>query len=181
MLSTSLFAKGEIEAKTTTLDDFDTKRQAGDWIKVNDGVMGGLSKGGLVINKEKRLIFSGEISLENNGGFSSIRSGGKTLDLSKYAGLEIKVKGDGRKYYLTARSDNRRMLAFWSPIQPAKGEWAVIKVPFSSFYATYFGKKVPLMNLNTEKITSVGFMLYDKKAGAFSLEAEYIKAYKKGE
>ena len=181
MLSTSLFAKGEIEAKTTTLDDFDTKRQAGDWIEVNDGVMGGLSKGGLVINKEKWLVFSGEISLENNGGFSSIRSGGKTLDLSKYAGLEIKVKGDGRKYYLTARSDNRRMLAFWSPIQPAKGEWAVIKVPFSSFYATYFGKKVPLMNLNTEKITSVGFMLYDKKAGAFSLEAEYIKAYKKGE
>jgi monofunctional biosynthetic peptidoglycan transglycosylase len=147
-------------------------------MSVNDGVMGGLSRGGPKVTDKHKLLFKGEISLENNGGFSSIRTRGKTLDLTAYDGLEIKVKGDGRMYYLTTRAGGNRMLAFWSPVQPPKGEWAVIRVAFDSFDATYFGKKIPVMKLNTKNITSVGFMLYDKKAGPFAIEVEYIKAYK---
>jgi NADH dehydrogenase [ubiquinone] 1 alpha subcomplex assembly factor 1 len=169
------------EAPSKTLDDFKKTQAAGSWMSVNDGVMGGLSRGGPQVSKEHKLVFKGEISLENNGGFSSIRTRGKKLDLSGYDGLEIKVKGDGRMYYLTARASGRRMLAFWSPVQPSKGEWAVIRIPFDAFYATYMGKKIPVMKLNTKNVTSVGLMLYDKKAGSFVIEADYIKAYKNTE
>ncbi len=161
-----------------TLDDFNKTRSAGTWMNVNDGVMGGVSRGGHRVSPEHTLVFKGEISLENNGGFSSIRTSGETLDLSGYDGLEIKVKGDGRMYYLTTRASGRRMLAFWSPIQTVKGEWQVLRVPFDAFYATYMGKTIPVMKLNTKKVTSVGLMLYDKKAGPFALEVDSIKAYK---
>jgi len=169
------------EPNSKLLDNFKTTSTIGTWISVNDGVMGGLSKGEPKINKENKLVFKGEISLANNGGFSSIRTRGSALSLSNYDGLEIKIKGDGRMYYLTSRSNSKRMLAFWSPIQPPKDEWTVIRVPFDSFYATYFGKKIPLMSLNTKKITSIGFMLYDKQGGSFEIETDYIKAYKGGE
>jgi len=169
------------EPHSKLLDDFKTTSTIGTWTSVNDGVMGGLSKGEPKINKEKKMVFKGEISLANNGGFSSIRTRGSVLNLSNYDGLEIKIKGDGRMYYLTSRSNSKKMLAFWSPIQPPKDEWTVIRVPFNSFYATYFGKKIPMMSLNTKKITSVGFMLYDKQGGSFEIETDYIKAYKGGE
>ena len=178
LLSTTLLVKADL-VTTKTLDDFDSTRVIGNWMTVNDGVMGGLSKGGSVVSKKNTLMFNGKISLQNNGGFSSVRTSGKTHDLSAYTGIELKVKGDGRKYYLTTRTGGNRMLAYWSPIQPAKGEWAIVRIPFKSFYATYFGNKVPTFKLNTKKVSSVGFMLYDKKDGDFQIEVESIKVYKK--
>ncbi|MFC4990981.1 CIA30 family protein [Rubritalea tangerina] len=148
------------------------------WRAVNDGVMGGLSQGGAAVDESGRLVFEGKISLENNGGFSSIRSSGREMDLSGFEGIELKVKGDGRKYYLTARTKGGWRVAFWSPIQPAKGEWVTVKVPFSDFYATSFGRKLPGVKFKTDQITSIGFMLYDKKDGDFHLEVESIGAYK---
>jgi NADH dehydrogenase [ubiquinone] 1 alpha subcomplex assembly factor 1 len=180
IFSTGIFAHAD-EPASKTLDDFKTTRAAGSWKSINDGVMGGLSKGGPNVSKGRKLVFKGEISLKNNGGFSSIRTSGKTMDLSAYDGIEIRVKGDGRMYYLTARSNGRRMLAYWSPIQPPKGEWTVIRVPFDSFYASYLGKKITALKLNSKKVTSVGLMLYDKKAGPFGIEVDSIRAYKNTE
>jgi len=177
LFSSSLVAKADTGA-TQTLDDFKPSKSPVQWMSVNDSVMGGLSKGGPLITKDHKLLYKGEISLDNNGGFSSLRTSGKVWDLTKYDGIELKIKGDGRKYYLTTRSGNSRRIAFWSPVQPAKGEWQTVRVPFDTFYATFFGRKVPGRELNTAKINSIGFMLYDKKAGAFSIEVDSITAYK---
>jgi len=180
-LSTSLILAilvGGLKAEDTkVLADFETKETTLQWKTVNDGVMGGISKGGSYVTEASHLLFKGNISLKNNGGFSSIRTFGKTHDLSDYSGVELKVKGDGRKYYFTMRSNGGRMLAYWSPIQPKKGEWVTVKVPFKSFYATSFGRKVPGFKLNTKKVTSVGFMLYDKKDGDFEIEVKSMKLY----
>ncbi|MEO1858227.1 MAG: CIA30 family protein [Rubritalea sp.] len=162
---------------TKVLEQFDETKLELQWQAVNDGVMGGLSRGRFDVKEYSALSFTGDISLKNNGGFSSIRSYGMTYDLSKYTGIELRVKGDGRMYYLTSRCNGGRMLAYWSPIQPEVGKWVTLKIPFSSFYATSFGRKIPSIKLNTKKVTSVGFMLYDKKAGEFKLEVDWIKAY----
>ena len=154
----------------------DTEQQK--WKSVNDTVMGGVSKGESVLTAQSNRLFKGVISLENNGGFASIRTSGAKYDLSEYTGLEIKVKGDGRLYYLTARNSSRGTFAYWSPVQPANGKWETYQIPFKSFYATSFGRKIPKLKLNTKKIMSVGFMLFDKKDGAFSLEIESIRPYK---
>ena len=45
------------------------------WNIVNDDVMGGISTSYLSVSDEKNLIFNGNLSLENNGGFASSRLG----------------------------------------------------------------------------------------------------------
>jgi hypothetical protein len=51
-----------------TLFDFDAdEMKSSEWRIVNDGVMGGLSKGQMDVSKDGVLTFSGKLSLENNG------------------------------------------------------------------------------------------------------------------
>ena len=172
-------AKPDKATENMTTKDF--KDEVGDvqWRSVNDGVMGGLSKGSSYLTEAGNRIFRGEISLRNNGGFSSIRTFGGEYNLSAYEGVIVKVRGDGRKYYFTSRANNRSRVAFWAPIQTKAGEWTTHKIPFSTFYATSFGRKLRGLKLNSENITSFGLMLYDKNDGEFNIEVESIKVYGK--
>ncbi len=63
------------------------------WRIVNDGVMGGLSTSKVNVEDDK-IIFSGNVSLENNGGFASLRSPVKDCNFENFSGVKIKIKGD---------------------------------------------------------------------------------------
>ena len=66
-------------ANFVTLFDFSGSAAEPGWTAVNDGVMGGVSRGGAKLI-DGSLHFRGILSLDNNGGFSSIRSGGPRRD-----------------------------------------------------------------------------------------------------
>lgn len=166
------------DAKPMDKIDFKDETKEVKWNSVNDGVMGGRSQGSSYLTEADNRIFKGEISLKNNGGFSSVRTSGGKYDLSSYTGVEVKVRGDGRKYYFTARTGSSRRIAFWYDVKTTAGEWTTVKIPFSAFYATSFGRKISDMKLKTNEISSFGLMLYDKKDGKFTIELESIKAYK---
>jgi monofunctional biosynthetic peptidoglycan transglycosylase len=167
------------DEKPAMMNNIDYKDETSNvkWRSVNDTVMGGRSQGDSFLTEAGNRIFTGEISLKNNGGFSSVRTFGAEYDLSDYEGVMVKVRGDGRKYYFTARTNNRSRIAFWYPMQTKAGESVIFKIPFSSLYATSFGRKMNDMKLNSKNITSFGLMLYDKKDGDFSIELESIKVY----
>ena len=93
------------EKTTNMLIDFTDKKAGHQMNVVNDGVMGGLSQGTIEMTQNDSLLFKGNISLQNNGGFSSFRIAGKLWDLSAWKGVEILVKGDGRTYGLRATTD----------------------------------------------------------------------------
>ena len=59
------------------------KGQVTSWRALNDGVMGGRSIG-LVEYDRTSMTWAGTVSLENNGGFSSVRSEWGERDLSGY-------------------------------------------------------------------------------------------------
>ena len=65
------------------------------WNIVNDDVMGGISTSYLSVSDEKNLIFNGNLSLENNGGFASSRLGLKKNILKGVKSFIIRIKGDG--------------------------------------------------------------------------------------
>jgi NADH dehydrogenase [ubiquinone] 1 alpha subcomplex assembly factor 1 len=165
--------------KTSSMEEIDFKDETDKvkWRTVNDSVMGGRSQGSSFLTEAENRIFSGEISLKNNGGFSSVRTVGAEYDLSDYEGVTVKVRGDGRKYYFTARANNRSRVAFWYDMQTKAGELTTFKIPFSSLYATSFGTKLNGMKLNSKNITSFGLMLYDKNDGEFNLELVSVKVY----
>lgn len=83
-----------------TLFDFTGADAAKEWQSVNDGVMGGVSEGKFKITETKTMEFFGTLSLENNGGFASVRTKAKKLGLEKGDTVVAKVRGDGREYTL---------------------------------------------------------------------------------
>ena len=81
------------------------------WRVVLDGVMGGRSSGRIVDSEPGLLVFNGNLSLENNGGFSQIRTNINEGSLSNQEGLEIRFLGDGRTYQFDIRVSNVRLMA----------------------------------------------------------------------
>lgn len=159
------------------LFDFTGADAAKEWQPVNDGVMGGVSKGEFKITDEKTMVFFGTLSLENNGGFASVRSKAKKLDLQKGDTLVAKVRGDGREYTLNLYPNrSRTAFSYRATVKTEKDEWIEIKVPLDKFEATSFGRIVQdAGEVNPDEISSVGFLLGDKKAGPFKMEIEWIK------
>ncbi|MGQ9406023.1 CIA30 family protein [Mycolicibacterium gilvum] len=72
------------------------------WTTVNDPVMGGTSTSKVMFG-DGGLVFSGDISLENNGGFASAR-GPQDPDIGRRAAgataLRVHAQGDGKTYLL---------------------------------------------------------------------------------
>jgi hypothetical protein len=58
---------------TQLIFDFDKNSSIKNWVIVDDVVMGGKSSGEFTLNKDGVAEFKGKVSLENNGGFSSVR------------------------------------------------------------------------------------------------------------
>ncbi len=76
---------------------FPSSAATAEWQTVNDGVMGGVSDGRLRITDRQTLEFRGTLSLENNGGFASVRSRRRMLGLQAGDTLAARVRGDGRE------------------------------------------------------------------------------------
>ena len=85
--------------------NFDNPQNTESWGAVNDNVMGGVSDGRVRITNCGTVEFSGSISLENNGGFASIRSRPADVDLSSFDGLLVRVRGDGKRYDFNLRTN----------------------------------------------------------------------------
>jgi NADH dehydrogenase [ubiquinone] 1 alpha subcomplex assembly factor 1 len=166
-----------------TLFDFNGADAAKEWQTINDGVMGGVSEGKFKITDKKTLEFYGTLSLENNGGFASVRTKPKKLGLKKGDVLVARVRGDGRDYSMNLYVP-RPLIAFSyrSTVQTKKGEWIEVRLPLDKFEATSFGRVVKdARPLDPAEVNSLGFLLGDKKAGPFWLEVEWIKVVRGGE
>lgn len=164
------------EDNQTMLFDFSKPDAAKAWQTVNDGVMGGVSDGKVRIT-EKNFEFYGTLSLENNGGFASVRSKAAKMDLSKYDGLVFKVRGDGRDYYLNVHTPTDQIaFSYRASFKTEKNKWMEVTIPFSDLKATSFGRAVEKGKpLDPSNVEGVGFLLADKKAGPFKLEVAWIK------
>jgi len=170
----------EKENTTHILFEFVDASEAERWLVVNDDVMGGVSKGGASPTDDSCLLFSGSVSLENNGGFASIRSQPKDFGLSGYQGIRIRVKGDGRIYQFRVRIDrNLDGIAFKHEFETIDGTWIEQDLPFASFVPTYRGRTLQdVKPLEAADIRQLGFLLADKKAGPFNLTVDNIVAFK---
>jgi monofunctional biosynthetic peptidoglycan transglycosylase len=129
------------------------------------------------INENKKMEFFGSLSLENNGGFASVRARGTKLDLKKGDSIVVRVRGDGRNYNFNLYAQNNLGgYSYRQSFKTKKGEWVEVKLPLDKFTATWRGRVFPNQKLDPRKVTGVGILLGDKKPGQFKLEVEWIKA-----
>lgn len=148
------------------------------WQTVLDGVMGGLSTGRIAAGEGGTLRFTGELSLENNGGFSQIRTGVPEGAFAGAKGLRMRVKGDGRTYQCDIRSSRVRMMAggYQSLFDTKPDQWIEVEILFDECTLNTFGQRVRnAATLDPATIESVGITLSDKKPGAFALEIDWIR------
>lgn len=165
-----------LELPMRTLISFDNSSGEPRWVAVNDGVMGGRSMGGAVV-ADGQLQFSGELSLENNGGFASVRSVGVDFDLTGVTSVVLRVRGDGRRYQLRLATDARYRgiaVSFGAAFDTRAGEWAEVSVPLKSLKATVRGASVDGAVLDPSKVREIGLLIADKREGAFALAVDWI-------
>lgn len=146
-----------------------------DWMIVNDSVMGGVSTSQIVFENEQ-LIFSGNLSLENNGGFASART---LLDLSSRQALNritLCFEGDGRTYKLRFRT-NRAFdgLAYSADFKTKKNTASCVSFEAVQFAATFRGRLITnAPQFSFQDVRQMGLMIADKKNGPFQLKVMSI-------
>ncbi|MFW6358370.1 MAG: CIA30 family protein [Chroococcales cyanobacterium] len=159
------------------------------WGAVDDVVMGGVSESSICL-ADNYAVFSGYVSTENNGGFASVRTRNFSppLDLSDYSGIELRVKGNGKRYKFITRCEDRWAGVGYSySFDTVENEWITVSIPFQDLIPVFRAKTVNEAEFNASKVYSMQLMLskfeYDKalnptfEPGAFALEVEWIKAY----
>lgn len=157
--------------------DFGDGKASSQWYVINDGVMGGVSSGKMIEN-DSSVVFSGEISFDNNGGFASLRNGFARYDLSAYDTVEIRYRQTGQNFAFRLEFDRR----FWMPtykviLEDLSGNWQIHKASLSSFQKSRMGDITggTLSEELSSKVRRMGFINEGKKEGPFTLEIDYIR------
>ena len=147
-----------------------------DWQIVNDNVMGGVSKSSMYFRDDETATFYGDVSLQNNGGFASIRAYyGSSLEGVKT--ISIRVKGDGQKYNFRVRTAEASWASYTVSFQTIPDKWIEFDFRLRDFYPTYRGYRLNQMpSLSDLTIRSIGFMISDKQEGKFNLSLDWVKA-----
>jgi len=174
--------KNEANSTEVTIIDF-SNTSTSYWQIVNDNVMGGISRSAIEMDKDGFAVFSGTVSLENNGGFASMRTQARSpADLSEFEGLSVRVFGDGKTYSLRLRTvKNGRITpySYEARFTTSGGEWETHKLPYRDFRAVFRGNSVRgNPELNSDAIIEIGFMIQDRQTGPFSLSISGINVYR---
>jgi monofunctional biosynthetic peptidoglycan transglycosylase len=148
------------------------------WETVNDGVMGGRSRGGPSF-AEGRLTFSG-VTNTNGGGFSSIRTRPRDWGLADAESLLLRVKGDGRTYIASLSTSaliGGFPVNYWARFATSpEGAWQTVRIPLRDFRPTFFGEDITgrAPEIDPAQVDTIGIFIYDKKDGPFRLDVEWI-------
>lgn len=158
--------------------DFVEKDAAEYWRVINDNVMGGRSLGGLTF-ENNTMVFAGSINT-NGGGFSSVRARIETGSLADTKALILRLKPDGRSYKVSLRTNalyRGRSVAFQALIPASEaGQWATVKIPYTDFTASLFGRPLSGTEFNKSEAQSIGFIIADDQDGPFRLDVEWIES-----
>lgn len=157
--------------------DFGKEKSGSDWRIINDDVMGGMSQSEAVI-KEDSMLFSGFISLKNNGGFASVRTPEGKTDLSKFTKVKIRFKSAGRDFALVYSPDLRYFNPKYKQVfHSNSADWETQEFNLLESKETVMGKFTgnTISKEILKNIVRFGIILIDKKEGSFEIEIDYIE------
>lgn len=159
---------------TTNIFDFEKNIDISSWRIVDDVVMGGMSSGDFFVNEDGHGVFKGEVSLENNGGFSSVRHRFKTKDIGKYSKISIRLKGDGKRYQFHVKRSVYDYHSYITYINTST-KWETIEIDISNMYPSFRGRKLKMANFSGDRIEEIAFLFGNKKEETFQLEIDKIE------
>ncbi len=154
---------------------FDFKKDAAlqNWQVVNDGVMGGVSAGRMGLNEEGHGLFQGHVSLDHNGGFSSIRYDAGKMKLKGHSKFVLRVQGDGKSYQFRVKTESSQYYSYIFSF-PTSGNWQTIEIPFADMNPSFRGRNLDLPNFPGNSLEEIGFLIGNKTEEDFKLAIDYI-------
>ncbi|AFL83641.1 Complex I intermediate-associated protein 30 (CIA30) [Belliella baltica DSM 15883] len=154
--------------------DFASSKDWTVWEIENDVVMGGKSKSKISRSQSGHAIFTGDVSLDNNGGFASMQYHFNPKDISGFEKVIIRLKGDGKEYQFRIKANLKERASYVKTFQTT-GEWQTIEIPLNKMEPTFRGNMLNQPNFNANQIQEVRFMIGNGKAESFKLEIEKIE------
>ncbi|MDT0583996.1 CIA30 family protein [Brumicola blandensis] len=160
---------------------FQSENDIAAWRRVNDSVMGGVSRSSMT-NEGQYGVFSGTLSLDNNGGFASVRrlwtptEKVPNTELGTKGKLTLKVKGDGQYYQLRFRT-NRYLdgVSYASGFQTKANEVTEHSFDLNDFVPVWRGRQLRNVEaLAWEDIVQIGIMITQKQEGPFKLMIDSV-------
>jgi hypothetical protein len=155
---------GDAMERDIMIDNFDADSMVR-WSYVSDQVMGGVSEGSATMatdrdNGDSYAHMVGSVSTANNGGFIQLRTSLSAGVDKNAAGVYIKARGNGQKYYIHLRT--RGTMLPWQYYQgtfDVSDQWQVIRLPLEAFKAS--GSWIRKSAL-PKSIRSIGIVAYGR-------------------
>ncbi|MFW5657410.1 MAG: CIA30 family protein [Bacteroidota bacterium] len=158
----------------TTIFEFSKSTDPVSWRVVDDAVMGGRSDGSFFINDEGFGVFTGKVSLENNGGFSLVRHRmEQSIDVASAQNFVLFLKGDGKRYQFRVKynaGDYYSYVYYFT----TNGSWQEITIPFQEMEPRFRGQSLNQPNYPGESLEEIGFLIGNKEAQKFELKLSKI-------
>ncbi|QYJ80962.1 CIA30 family protein [Shewanella aegiceratis] len=153
----------------------------GHWQIVNDGVMGGRSQSELSeflnANQQYRLRFSGNVSLENNGGFASVsrtlsQEEQQILQQARPGGIRLTTLGDGKHYQLRLKVLKQgELVSYKANFDTQAGRLEQWTFTPGEFIETFRGADYPTRPYpDLTQLVAVGLLIGNGQAGDFELQ-----------
>lgn len=159
---------------TIIIYDFNKASANNDWKIIDDGVMGGLSKGKFLIDSDGNGVFQGTISLENKGGFSSVRYQFDKINTNKESKIVIHLKGDGKQYQFRIKDKYDSYYSYITTFDTS-GEWETIEIKLADLYPSFRGQQLNLPNFKSDSLEEIVFLIGNKKNESFKLILDQIE------
>lgn len=174
------FLSFHVTAQKLMIDFGKEGSKSSDWVLLSDNIMGGVTKSSLQYTSNSALL-TGTISLDNFGGFSSLKTKYKKMDLSGFEGVKIRFKSKGQKFAFTLEDSQIWFQPnFKKDFAPKKEEtWEDAVLYFKDFKEYMVGEPTGkgFRIESLKNMVRLGIMTTEKKEGPFSLEVDYIEFF----
>lgn len=141
------------------------------WV-VNDGVMGGVSQSALRQDPQG-MFFEGVVSLENNGGFASMRALTQFPQGTQL--IQLLAKGDGKQYKLVLRTALAPRVNYTADFI-AEPSWQTHQFNLNQFKPTFRGQAINAPTLSFADVIEFGILISNNQAGRFLIQLKTLQS-----
>lgn len=153
--------------KSQLIFDFNHDSNITGWKVIDDVVVGGRSNGKFKMDSDGNGVFFGDVSLDNNGGFSSVRYQFEKINITKDSKVLIRLKGDGKEYQFRVKS-NRNTYYSYITIFKTSGDWENIIINLNDLHPSFRGQTLNIPNFTGNSIEEMVFLIGNKKMNLLS-------------
>ena len=154
--------------------DFTESSQLQNWRITNDVVMGGKSNSKFILDENGNGQFTGNVSLENNGGFCLLSYYFDPIQVKSFTKISIRLKGDSKNYQFRLKEKSNQYYSYVYSFK-TNGDWEEIEIPLKEMKPMFRGRKVDKSNFSEIDFEEIGFLIGNKKNESFKLLIDKIE------